>query len=109
MKLLLDEDLPSKLRYRLRPEHEAVSVQDLGWQGKKNGELLRLMDSADLQAFLTGDRQMQHQQNWHNYPLHVLVLAPIGDQYNDYLALIPQVKELLARPNLAGGVQVVRL
>jgi hypothetical protein len=37
MKLLLDEDLPSKLRYRLRPEHD-VSVQDMGWRGKKNGE-----------------------------------------------------------------------
>lgn len=39
MKLLLDEDLPVKLRYRLRPEH--VWVRDLQWQGKKNDELLR--------------------------------------------------------------------
>lgn len=109
MKLLLDEDLPSKLRYRLRPEHEAVSVQDMGWQGKRNGELLRLMDVIGMQAFLTGDRQMQHQQNWYNYPRPVLVLAAAGDQYDDYLALIPTIKQMLARPQLAGGVHVISL
>lgn len=107
MKLLLDEDLPSKLRYRLRPEHEAVSVQDMGWRGKKNGELLRLMETVGIQAFLTGDKQMQNQQNWRNYPLPVLVLNAVGDQYDDYNALIPQVKELLAQPGLAGGVHVI--
>lgn len=61
MKLLFDEDLPSKLRYRLRPEHEAVSVQDIGWRGKKNGELLRPMETFGIEALLTGDKQMQHQ------------------------------------------------
>lgn len=108
MKLLLDEDLPSKLRYRLRPEHDAVSVQDMGWRGKKNGELLRLMETVGIQALLTGDKQMQNQQNWRNYPLPVLVFDAAGDQYDDYNALVPQVKALLAQPGLAGGVHVVQ-
>lgn len=108
MKLLLDEDLPSKLRYRLRPEHEAVSVQDMGWRGKKNGELLRLMEAVGFQALLTGDKQMQNQQNWYNYPLPVLVLNAAGDQYDDYNALTPLVKQVLAQPDLAGGVHVVQ-
>ena len=109
MKLLLDEDLPIRLRYRLRPEHEAVSVRDMQWQSKKNGELLRLMETFGFQALLTGDKQMQHQQNWRNYALPVLVLNARGDQYEDYNALIPQVKELLAQPGLAGGVHVIKL
>lgn len=107
MKLLLDEDLPTKLRYRLRPEHEAVSVRDRQWQGKKNGELLRLMESVGFQALLTGDKQMQHQQNWRSYALPVLVLNARGDQYDDYNALLPQVLALLARPGLAGGVHLI--
>lgn len=107
MKVLLDEDLPKKLRYRLLPNHEGVSVQDMGWRGKKNGELLRLMETFGFQALMTGDRQMQHQQNWRNYPLPVLTLHAKGDQYEDYNALIPQVLALLARPGLAGGVHVV--
>ena len=107
MKLLLDEDLPTKLRYRLRPEHEAVSVPAMGWQSKKNGELLRLMETFGFQALLTGDKQMQFQQNWREYQLPVLILDARGDQYDDYNALMPQIKALLARPDLAGGVHIV--
>ncbi|HEX8427736.1 hypothetical protein [Hymenobacter sp.] len=107
MKLLLDEDLPKKLRYRLRPEHEAISVQDMEWQGKKNGELLRLMEAFGFEALLTGDKQMQYQQNWRRYSLPVLVLNAGGDQYEDYHALTPQIKALLAQPNLAGGVHEI--
>ena len=109
MKLLLDEDLPTKLRYRLRPEHEAVSVRDMGWQGKKNGELLRMMEAYGFQALLTGDKQMEHQQNWRSYTLPVLVLSASGDQYqyDDYNALMPQIKALLARPTLAGGIHQI--
>ena len=52
---------------------------------------------------------MQNQQNWRNYLLPVLVLDAVGDQYDDYDALIPQVKALLARPELASGVHVAQL
>ncbi len=62
MKLLLDEDMPRKLRYRFA-SHEVVSVQDLGWRGKENGELLGLMLKAGLQAIVTGDKNMPYQQN----------------------------------------------
>ena len=107
MKILLDEDLPKKLRYRLRPEHEAVSVQDMEWRGKKNGELLRLMETFGFEALLTGDKRMEHQQNWRNYQLPVLVLNAAGDQYEDYNALMLQIKALLAQPNLPGGVHEI--
>lgn len=50
---------------------------------------------------------MQHQQNWRNYALPVVVLDAHGDQYDDYNALVPQIKELLAQPNLPGGVHVI--
>ncbi len=104
MKLLFDENMPRKLQYRFTPTHEVVSVQDLGWWGKENGELLGLMLAAGLQAIITGDKNMPYQQNWADYPLPVLVMDAGGDQYEDYLALMPQ---LLARPELAGGVHVV--
>lgn len=107
MKLLFDENMPRKLRYRFAPAHEVVSVQDLGWRGKGNGELLGLMLGAGLQAVITGDKNMPYQQNWLTYPLPVVVLDARGDQYDDYLLLMPQVLTLLARPNLTGGVHVV--
>ena len=107
MKLLFDENMPRKLRYRFAPAHEVISVQDLGWRGKQNGELLGLMLENGLQGIITGDKNMPFQQNWLTYPLPVVLLDATGDQYEDYLALMPQVLALLAQPNLAGGVHVV--
>ena len=43
MKLLLDECLDSRLRRDL-PDHEVKTVQEMGWDGIKNGRLLALAD-----------------------------------------------------------------
>ena len=43
MKILLDESLPRKLRNDFGIDHEVLTVRDIGWRGKKNGELLKLM------------------------------------------------------------------
>ena len=44
MKLLLDENLPKRLKEDFA-NHEVYSVTDKGWNGLKNGELLELMIS----------------------------------------------------------------
>ncbi len=43
MKILLDENLPKKLKVDFGTEHEVKTVRDMGWLGKKNGELLGLI------------------------------------------------------------------
>ena len=43
MKILLDENLPKKLKADFGIEHEVKTVRDMGWLGKKNGELLGLI------------------------------------------------------------------
>ncbi|WP_299288121.1 hypothetical protein [uncultured Mucilaginibacter sp.] len=43
MKILLDENLPKKLKADFGTEHEVKTVRDMGWLGKKNGELLGLI------------------------------------------------------------------
>ena len=42
MRILLDECVPRRLRREL-PGHDVGSVPEMGWSGKKNGELLALM------------------------------------------------------------------
>jgi hypothetical protein len=42
MKILIDENLPAKLKYDFGENHKALAVGDMGWLGKKNGELLGL-------------------------------------------------------------------
>jgi predicted nuclease of predicted toxin-antitoxin system len=42
MKLLLDENLPVKLKYRFIDKgFDAYTVRDMNWLGKENGELFK--------------------------------------------------------------------
>ncbi len=53
MKLLLDECLPHPLK-RLLQGHECSTVQEMGWSGKTNGQLLALAE-GQFQVFVTMD------------------------------------------------------
>ena len=63
MKLLLDENLPRKLKRDLI-NHEVSTVRDNGWSGLKNGELIRKMREHGFDVLLTFDKNIQHQQTF---------------------------------------------
>ena len=66
MRLLLDENLPKRLKLDYT-EHEIYTVRDKGWNGIKNGELLKLLIDNSFDALLTFDKNLQHQQNLQRY------------------------------------------
>jgi hypothetical protein len=74
MRLLLDENLPKRLKQDFQ-DHEIYTVRDKGWNGKKNGELLALMLLEKFDALFTFDRNLRYQQNFQKYSLPVLVLS----------------------------------
>lgn len=106
MKLLLDEQLPRRLSHRLAPLHDALTVQDMDWRGKKNGELLKLLLEQQFKQ-LAADKKMRYEQNWQRYPIPVIFLDVPNLRYDTVKVLVPQVLELLAQLGLAGGVHVV--
>lgn len=61
MKILIDESLPRCLK-RILTDHETRTVQEMGWNGIKNGELLKLAE-PDFEVFLTADKNIRYQQN----------------------------------------------
>lgn len=82
MKLLLDENLPVKLKHRFREQGiDAHTVRDMSWLGKQNGELLSLMLVNEFDTFLTIDNNLSFQQNFEHYPLRVLVLIANDNTY----------------------------
>jgi len=85
MKLLLDENLPKRLKALLAP-HEALTVRDMGWNGRGNGDLLRLMKEHGFEALLTFDKNLRYQQNFKRYDVPVLVLDA---EDNTFLSLSP--------------------
>ena len=71
MKILIDESLPRDLKRRLTG-HEALTVQEMGWTGIKNGELLAKANTA-FDVFLTADKNLRYQQNLSGLKLAIMV------------------------------------
>jgi hypothetical protein len=61
MKVLLDESLPRKLKYRFGDSFTVFDVKDMDWLGKKNGELLGLIIENQFDFFVTVDRNLPYQ------------------------------------------------
>jgi predicted nucleic acid-binding protein len=74
MRLLLDENLPKRLKFDFG-EHEIYTVRDKEWNGIKNGELLKLLIESKFDALLTFDKNLQHQKNFEKYRLALFVLS----------------------------------
>jgi len=105
MKLLLDENLPRKLKAEFS-EHEIYTVRDMAWNGKKNGELLALMLQANFDALLTFDKNLQYQQNFKKYPLPVLALNAEDNSYLTLSKLVPQIKQTLSKELQSGIIEI---
>lgn len=93
MRILLDESLPRKLASELAG-HETQTVQKRGWSGLKNGLLLRAA-SPEFQVLLTGDKNLEFQQNPATLPIAVIVLVAVNNRIESLRPLIPDVLEAL--------------
>ncbi len=101
MKLLLDENLPKRLKLDFS-EHDSYTVHR-GWHGVKNGELLKLMMSENFDVLLTFDKNLQHQQNLSKYGLPVFVLHAPDNSYLTLKTLVPKIKIALEQKLIPGA------
>jgi predicted nuclease of predicted toxin-antitoxin system len=105
MKLLLDENLPKRLKNNFT-EHEIYTVGDKNWNSKKNGELLALMLSENFDVLLTFDRNLQHQQNFDKYPIAVFVLIAENNTYRILSELVENIKLELEKGLKTGAIRI---
>ena len=105
MRLLLDENLPKRLKQDLS-EHEIYTANERGWAGISNGKLLNLLIEHKFDALLTFDKNLQYQQNFTRYTIAVIVLNATDNRYNTLKALAPKIKDLLQQ-TLKPGPNVV--
>jgi hypothetical protein len=106
MKLLLDESLPVKLKYRfIEKGFETFTTRDMKWLGTKNGELLTLMLENNFTVFITITTMLFFQQNFNNYPLPVIVLVAHENTYVTIMEFFDAIIEKISKTFI--GVQVV--
>jgi predicted nuclease of predicted toxin-antitoxin system len=105
MKLLLDENLPKRLKADF-PEYSIATVSDLGWNGKTNGELLNLMMQNQFDVLITFDKNLQYQQNLSRYPVPVIVINAPDNTYLTLKHLVVNIKLVLENNPQRGAIVI---
>lgn len=104
--MLFDESMPRPLRLDLLG-HEVTTVRQMGWNGVKNGVLLRLAAAAGFEVLLTCDRNMQRQQNLQDVGLALVVIAVPNTNVETIRPLVPEVLAVLDMNPQPGTVATV--
>lgn len=95
MKILLDENLPTKVKYDFGKGYEVRTVRDMEWLGKKNGELLGLAAFNGFDIFITLDKNLRNQQNLNKVDLKFILLLTIDNKHQTLEPYIDKVKVVL--------------
>jgi hypothetical protein len=98
-KVLLDENLPVKIKYRLQDLCEIYTVTDKNWNSLENGSLIRAMEKDEFDFLITSDKNLQYQQNIVKYRISFIILNIPDNNYETILLLIERIKEILKNKN----------
>lgn len=103
-RVLLDENVPRRLRQELR-EYDVRTVQEQGWSGLKNGELLRVAQE-EFSVLVTGDKRLQFQQNIASFNIAVVVISLASTTPSNIRQVVTRFREAIEQAQ-AGNVVVV--
>lgn len=94
MRVLLDENLPRKLKRHFDESVKVVTVRDPGWTGIQNGKLL-LVAQLEFDVFLTTDKGIPYEQNLSLFSIAIIILEARSNRFEDLSVLLPQLNEVL--------------
>jgi len=73
---LLDENLDHRLRNHLGA-HEVFTASYKGWDGLKNGNLIRVAEGDGFDVLLTGDQTLCYEQNLSGRRLAIIAMSSV--------------------------------
>jgi hypothetical protein len=95
--------MPQKLRREMR-EFFVRTVQEEGWAGFENGQLLRRASDA-FDVLLTADQRLRYQQNIPQFRIGVVVIETFDTTISNLRMLLPQIR--VAVETVASGTVIV--
>ena len=95
MKVLLDECVTRHLK-RDFVEHEVLTVEEAGFKGLKNGQLLQAA-SDQYDVLVTVDQNLQYQQNLKTFAIAIIVLKAKRSTCPFLKPLMPRALEILEK------------
>jgi predicted nuclease of predicted toxin-antitoxin system len=100
MKILLDENIPAKVKFEFGEGYDVFTVRDMNWLGRKNGELLGLAAFNDFEVFITLDKNLKNQQNLNKVELTIILLLAKDNKHQTLQLFIKKIKDLLIMKNI---------
>ena len=85
--------MPRQLRRDL-PEFVIRTVQEEGWAGLENGNLLRRAAPA-FEVLVTADRRMRYQQNLPQFAIGVVVIETFDTRVRNLRRFLPQLRSAI--------------
>lgn len=94
-RVLLDENLDWRLKRYFSEKFEVVTIPDLGWQSKKNGELLAAMVDERFDFLVTSDKNLRFQQNLNSFKLQVVVVLAFDNRLSAISNRIAEIEQAM--------------
>ena len=95
MRVLIDECAPRELKLVLTAAGlECLTVQEAGWSGKENGELLALAES-EFDVLVSIDQNIRYQQNLTGRRIAIVILRAPSNRLADLRPVFPACLEAL--------------
>jgi predicted nuclease of predicted toxin-antitoxin system len=104
---LLDENLPRPLAKYFTTPLEVISVHDIGWAEKKNGDLIRSMLENDFDFLLTADKNLKNQQNLDKYPAKFIILRIFDNRFKTLVPHVSMIQDIIL--NADDSVQIIEI
>jgi len=95
VRVLLDECIDRRLAKDI-VGHDVMTVAEMGWKSKRNGDLLALAERA-FDVFITVDSNLSFQQNLPRFGIRVIVLRAPSNRLADLRSLVPKLIESLPK------------
>lgn len=94
MRVLLDEDIPTRLRFHFGEAVDVETVEYRGWKGLKNGALLRAAQEH-FDVLVTMDNHLPEQQPLQQFDLAVVILRARNKSLTELQKLLPDLERML--------------
>jgi len=104
-RVLLDENLPRKLRRELAA-FTVRTVQEEGWTSFRNGELLSRAQNS-FEVLLTADRRLEFQQNISRFDIGVVVIVTMNLRFRTILTAIEKIRSALEESRAGEVISVI--
>lgn len=94
MRVLLDEDIPTRLRFHFGEAVDVETVEYRGWKGLKNGALLRAAQEH-FDVLVTMDNHLPEQQPLQQFDSAVVILRARNKSLTELQKLLPELERML--------------